>query len=112
MDWREKSIPMSQLHEVLNSILPEYLPISQAPTSSDTMPLNESTKLYKSIDNFGNVFLIQNPAIWILGPNGYIRPKPKKLFTWSEARQQAEAFKGPTTPASEFSKRADRWGDL
>ena len=78
---------------VLDSVLPEYEPISRAPKLAylvaqakdnseylDRLIRAERTKLYKSIDSTGIVFLIQNPEVWEWDAKAKanIRPAPLK----------------------------------
>lgn len=57
----------SKIH-TLDQVLPEYKKISEAPTSvsgwSPRAKALEAERRYKSIDRFGNIYLIQNPACW------------------------------------------------
>jgi len=76
---------------VLDSVLPEYEPISRAPKLSalkakagdneellDRLIRSERTRLYKSMDSTGLVFLIQNPEVWEYDAKAkaFIRPAP------------------------------------
>lgn len=98
---RNKEIPMDLLHSVLYRILPDYEPISKAPTERTRDPI-EVNRLYKSIDNHGNVFLIQNPAAWAFiqkGGKGYFhRPKPVFKYSWEQANQLADTGIEPREP--------------
>lgn len=57
----------SKVH-TLDQVLPEYKKISEAPTSvsgwSTRAIALEKERRYKAIDRFGNIYLIQNPAVW------------------------------------------------
>ena len=69
---------VDELKGILSSVLPNYEPISKAPTigaieeyadahkiDQDLHLKRESEKRYKSIDsNTGDIYLIQNPACW------------------------------------------------
>lgn len=78
---------------VLDSVLPEYEPISRAPKLAylvaqakdnseylDRLIKAERSKLYKSIDSTGIVYLIQNPEVWEWDAKAKacIRPAPLK----------------------------------
>lgn len=78
---------------VLDTVLPEYEPISRAVKLEalraeagedddrlDRLIKNERVKLYKSMDASGIVYLIQNPAVWEWDAKkkGLIRPAPLK----------------------------------
>ena len=106
-------IAIDELHIILNSVLPEYQPISQAingmssfskerqkefdddPESFDQWLMSERKKRYKSIDKFGNIFLIQNPFVWHsylkLGIKTFVRPAPELKMKWDEAKRSARS---------------------
>jgi len=67
--------------DALLQVLPDYKPISQAPRSAD-----EPGRLYKSIDDLGNVFLIANPATWKYdeASRTYYRPEPQAMGSISK----------------------------
>lgn len=86
---------------VLDSVLPEYEPISRAPKLSalreqakgnedylNRLIKNERCKLYKSIDSTGIVYLIQNPEVWEWDAKAkaHIRPAPLKQGPLSQLR--------------------------
>lgn len=78
----------------LDAVYPEYRKISEAPTLAEiedevcrygfdlyNQIKAEQERLYKSQDKWGNVWLIQNPAVWktieVEGKTFKVRPKPK-----------------------------------
>lgn len=78
----------------LDTVYPEYRKISEAPTLADLedeseiyardldyLIQKERDTLYKSQDKWGNIWLIQNPAVWKLievkGKLFKYRPKPQ-----------------------------------
>lgn len=96
---------------ILDQLLPEYQKISQAPSSCWQIPkqpgkdfitneddllawkAEESRKLYKAVDNDGNVYLIQNPYTWghwvdpeSNGGKVTIRGHRELVYTASQAR--------------------------
>lgn len=61
----------------------------------------EREKGYKSVDEFGNVWVIKNPWAWsyIEMPKGseqigkMVRPKPRLAFTYEQALQESRVMK-------------------
>jgi len=76
-------------HDVLSRILPQYKRISEAPREVLNAE-HERGQLYKSIDNFGNVYLIVNPAVWDFNGKSFYRPAPFYKYNWEEAKQAAK----------------------
>lgn len=104
----------------LNSILPEYKKISEAPglrqleEESERLKLPlfklleaEAKKLYKAADVHGGVWLVVNPAAWkayeeTRGSLRYVgvkRPLPKQALTAKQAKDAGGSYepreKGP-----------------
>jgi hypothetical protein len=81
------------MSSILDTVLLEYESIAQAPTMAELEKqardekiglqakiMMEREKRYKSVDRFGVVFLIQNPAVWETDPvrKAKIMPTPIK----------------------------------
>lgn len=98
-----QQLDREQIKTTLDNILPEYKRISEAPTVSDLARYadkykkdlewvisKEREQLYKSCNAQGDIYLIQNPAVWMFecqasmngNPMGIAtrrRPEPQKV---------------------------------
>jgi len=83
----------------LDDILPGYRKIGEAPGLSDIYAQGNSVeeergREYKAKDQYGNVYLIMNPAVWpVVIVNGMTvgkRPKPRLMFNSSAALEEAK----------------------
>ena len=91
----------SEYRSLLDDILPNYESILRAPNladlhnRADQMGVDidhvfeaERQKRYKSLDSAtGGVYLIQNPAVWLIDANGYRRPPPQFQCNIADARK-------------------------
>ena len=87
-----KALDRDQREALLNSVLPEYRSIAKADPYNETDP-----ELYKAINAFGDIYLIQNPAAWKLGslPDGSglrIRLKPQLKLSRAQADKAKNEF--------------------
>lgn len=93
MSWKDKGNASSK---ILDKILPEYQKISEAPINLEPEQIEyERHKKYKSIDKDGDIYLIQNPAVWHETVDAYgkitkWRPKPELVFTSDAASKASE----------------------
>jgi hypothetical protein len=95
--------------ELLDSVLPEFKKISEAPTRAEIeaeaeslgIPYEEMLKLeaqkkYKAADSSGNIYLIQNSAAWEQRVRQgeplpwYVRPKPEFKFSAADVKRQVK----------------------
>lgn len=86
----------------LSSVAVGYEPISKAPTASDLwlkdptgkLLKEEAEKRYKAVDRYGNVYLIQNPAVWevkiVNGMRIKCRPEPKLILSAAAAEAESK----------------------
>lgn len=98
---------------ILDSILPEYKKLSEAPGLRDLeaeadrkkIPLAEILKAerarrYKAIDSYGTVFLVANPTAWesfteVMGSytyKGVKRPTPEIALSAKQAKDAGGSF--------------------
>lgn len=92
---------MEAAKSVLDDVLPDYKSILKAPSLGQLEAIakergvdveiviqQERYRKYKAIDNStGNVYLVQNPAVWEATGNGYLRPEPEFQFGIAEGRK-------------------------
>lgn len=87
-------------YAILDSCLPEYEKISEAPSVEPPFTddeartlwlLEEKNKLYKAVDGAGNIVLISNPLVWKIeireGREWAVRPKPKIVMRAKDVKQ-------------------------
>ena len=86
--------------EILESVLPEYKLIRDAKPMSQLTEFcatdkqvcqvieRERAVKYKSLDSLGNIWLIQNPAVWEYEEGYYKRPKPILAMSASEVKSR------------------------
>lgn len=86
---------------ILDDVLPDYKSVLKAPSLAQLEAIareqnldfeivirQERTRKYKAIDSSsGNVYLVQNPAVWESTGNGYLRPQPEFQFGIAEGRK-------------------------
>lgn len=88
------------IHTLLRSVLPEYTPVSEAPTRAQLEDIGpgawdaEKSKRYKCVDTNGNIYVGRNPCCLekeiVIEPDGrqwvqYVRIKPRMVMTYEEA---------------------------
>lgn len=101
MGWNSdgKTYTQEELTKLLEDFEPQYLKISKAPQmpvfdhdyQEEAWAVQHREILYKSVDKFGNVYLVTNPSAWKYkeeksGNRRYFRPEPKKIATYAELK--------------------------
>lgn len=98
---------------IIDEVLPEHKKISEAPSRVEDLPgysaeftpeerdsfrlvamAQERRRRYKSVDLEGNIYLVGNPWARVIetrqdGTCWVLYPKPLKIFTYAEAKQEA-----------------------
>lgn len=88
--------------KIIEQVLPEYTKISKAPTrppegvNYETWAAEERKVRYKAVDENGNVYLIQNPAVWDeysddKGRRFKVRPQPILRYTYAKAQSEVKS---------------------
>jgi hypothetical protein len=110
--------------KILTEILPQYQPIWEAPRSimefpeaftkwgkdmddfEDKIHAREAGKLYKAMDEAGNIYLMANPWPRRGGNDPTVRTKPRLVRTRAEAEA---ARKKATADQIVGAEKLDRW---